>query len=144
MARQAESWATTPGVRSRMQKQRSQNTGPEVELRRALHRRGLRFRIHQQIVPGTKRRVDIALGQSKVAVDVRGCYWHGHPHELRSYHRRNNLEYWQPKIARNKARDADTALRLRKAGWKLVVVWQCQDIEKAANRIATIVRTRRQ
>ena len=126
-----------------MQKQRSKNTAPEVELRKALHRRGLRFRLHQAIVPGTNRRVDIAFGPSKVAVDVRGCYWHGHPHEFRSYERRENLDYWQPKIARNKARDSDTARRLRIAGWKLVVVWQCQDLETAADKIAHLVSERR-
>jgi DNA mismatch endonuclease (patch repair protein) len=87
--------------------------------------------------------VDIVFGPSKVAVDVRGCYWHGHAHEFQSYERRQNLDYWQPKIARNRARDSDTSGRLRKAGWKVVVVWQCQDIDKAAERIATIVRSRR-
>jgi DNA mismatch endonuclease (patch repair protein) len=126
-----------------MQGQRAFDTAPEMALRRALHRRGLRFRLHRQIVPGTHRRVDIVFGPSRVAVDVRGCYWHGHPHELQSYERRANLGYWNPKIAGNRSRDADTGRRLRAAGWKVVVVWQCQDPEKAAERIYAQVQSRR-
>lgn len=89
----SRSWATTPGIRSRMQMQRSEDTTPEIALRRALHRQGLRFRIHGKIVPRTQRRVDIVLPASRVAVDVRGCYWHGHDHELTDYERRKNLNY---------------------------------------------------
>lgn len=126
-----------------MQLQRSFNTGPEVALRQALHRRGLRFRLQRAIVPGTRRRVDIAFGPARVAVDVRGCYWHGHEHEFKAYQRRQNLHYWVPKIARNGARDADTAARLMATGWELVVVWECDDIEAAAERVAAIVLARR-
>lgn len=127
-----------------MQQQRSLNTGPEVALRRALHRRGLRFRVHRQIVPGTRRRVDIAFGPARIAVDVRGCYWHGHQHEFDEYERRHNLHYWGPKIAGNRARDEDTERRLRDAGWELIVVWECEDIESAARRIARRIAVRRQ
>jgi DNA mismatch endonuclease (patch repair protein) len=137
------SWASTPGVRSRMQLQRSLNTGPEVTLRRALHHQGLRFRTHRSIVPGTRRRVDITFGPTRIAVDVRGCYWHGHEHEFETYTRRTNLEYWGPKIAGNRRRDADTAARLAEAGWQLVVVWECEDLDAAAHHIGQLVRSRR-
>jgi DNA mismatch endonuclease (patch repair protein) len=127
-----------------MQRQRSRDTGPEIALRRALHRRGLRFRVHRQIVPGTHRLVDVAFGPARVAVDVRGCYWHGHEHEFEAYERRHNLAYWGPKIAGNRVRDADTEARLRAAGWHLMVVWECEDVETAAERVASAVRERRQ
>lgn len=130
-------------MRSRMQQQRSLNTGPEVALRRVLHGRGLRFRVHRQIVSGTRRRVDVCFGPSRIAVDVRGCYWHGHEHEFASYERRHNLEYWGPKIAGNRARDEDTARRLTEGGWELIVVWACEDYEAAADRIEARVRARR-
>src|SRR5581483_11314522 len=117
------SWASSPGVRSRMQLQASKHTRPELALRRALHARGLRFRLHRQIVPGTRRTVDIVFGPARVAVDVRGCYWHGHAHEFEAYQRRRNIDYWQPKIAGNRKRDADTECRLTEAGWLVVVVW---------------------
>lgn len=141
---QADSWASTPGIRSRMRQQRSADTGPELLLRRALHRRGLRYRLHRPIVPGTRRRVDISFGPAKVAVDVRGCYWHGHEHEFATYVRTRNLDYWTPKIAGNRQRDLDTEDRLRRAGWKLVVVWECEDVERAASSIQRLVQRRHQ
>jgi DNA mismatch endonuclease (patch repair protein) len=126
-----------------MQQQRSKDTGPEMVLRRALHGQGLRYRVHQRIVPGTRRSVDIVFASARVAVDVRGCYWHGHEHAFAEYKRRQNLDYWQPKIAGNRARDDDTAERLRADGWHLVVVWECDDVDAAARRIGRLVRKRR-
>lgn len=127
-----------------MQKQRSSDTQPELELRRALHRRGLRYRIHQPIVEGTRRKVDIVFRSARVAVDVRGCYWHGHPHAFAEYERKQNLDYWGPKIDGNRSRDADTARRLKAGGWELIVVWECEDVEKAARKIERRVRYGRQ
>lgn len=124
-----------------MQQQRSRNTRPEMELRSRLHELGLRYRLHRPVVPGTRRTVDIAFGPSRVAVDVRGCYWHGHNHD--GYARRRNLQYWIPKIEGNKTRDADTERRLKEAGWELIVVWECDDAARAAKRIAQRVRARR-
>lgn len=123
-----------------MQQQRSRDTGPELALRRMLHSRGLRYRLHREIVPGTRRRVDIVFGSARVAVDVRGCYWHGHEHAFEEYRRRQNLHYWGPKIAGNRARDMDTSNRLLAAGWRLVVVWECDDLTLAADLIETHVR----
>jgi DNA mismatch endonuclease (patch repair protein) len=127
-----------------MQLQRSQNTEPELRLRKSLHKRGLRYRLHQGIVPGTKRRVDVVFRTARVAVDVRGCYWHGHAHEFEAYRRKHNLDYWQPKIVGNQRRDADTEHRLAETGWLLIVVWACEDVEAAAQRIEAAVRARRQ
>ena len=126
-----------------MRNQQSKNTGPEVLLRRALHARGLRFRIHQPVVPGTRRQIDIVFGPSKVAVDVRGCYWHGHPHEFAAYDRRVNLDYWGPKIDGNRERDADTEARLEASGWRVIVVWECDDLSEVVDRIALAVDERR-
>lgn len=125
-----------------MQKQRSLNTAPEVALRSTLHRRGLRFRIHRRIVAGTRRQVDIVFGPARVAVDVRGCYWHGHEHEFAEYERRTNLDYWSPKIAGNRSRDEDTRQRLEADGWMVIVVWACDDIERSADVIVKAVRSR--
>lgn len=126
-----------------MQQQRSFNTKPELELRRALHRRGLRYRLHRPIVPGTRRTVDIVFGPSRVAVDVRGCYWHGHEHEFEDYVRVNNLGYWGPKIEGNRQRDLDTERRLREAGWTVLVVWACEEMQFAADKVARVVRRSR-
>lgn len=138
----ADSWASNPGVRSRMMRQRSRDTGLEMSVRRALHARGLRYRIHRRLIPGTTRTVDVAFGPAKVAVDIRGCYWHGHEHEMMAYHRKTHQEYWSSKIERNRLRDADTFQRLTDLGWVVVVVWGCEDVEAAADAIAPLVRAR--
>jgi DNA mismatch endonuclease (patch repair protein) len=126
-----------------MQKQRSRDTAPEIALRRELHLRGLRFRVHRPIVPGTRRTVDIAFGNGQVAVDVRGCYWHGHEHDRGQYVRTQNLHYWTPKIEGNMRRDADTERRLEAAGWLLVIVWECEPVATAADRVAAVLSRRR-
>jgi DNA mismatch endonuclease (patch repair protein) len=125
-----------------MRIQPSKNTRPEMRLRRALHARGLRFRIHRAVVPGTRREIDIVFGPSKVAVDVRGCYWHGHLHEFAAYQRRVNLDYWGPKIDGNRVRDADTEARLEANGWRIIVVWECQDVADVVTSIESAVLER--
>lgn len=129
-----------------MQQQRERDTGPERRLRSELHYRGVRFRLQRQIVTGTRRAIDIVFPAARVAVDVRGCFWHGHEHDAEEYGhtRTKNLDYWSPKVARNRARDHDTQARLTEAGWHVVVVWACDDLGRAADEIARIVRDRRQ
>lgn len=125
-----------------MQGQRSRDTAPELALRRELHRRGLRYRLDRPIVRGTRRRVDIVFGPSKVAVLVDGCFWHGCA-EHGSHVPRVNEWYWPDKIAGNKARDADTDARLSDDGWLVIRVWEHEDPVAAAERIAVEVRGRR-
>lgn len=125
-----------------MQLQKSRHTNPELRLRSALHRRGLRYRLHRRIVAGTRREVDIVFGRQKVAVDVRGCYWHGHAHEFAAYERKGNLTYWAPKIEGNRSRDADTERRLRDDGWIVVVVWECEEINAAVERVELALGSR--
>ena len=135
--------ASSPGVRSRMQLQRSHDTAPERELRSELHARGFRFRLHRPIVKGTRRTVDIVFPRQRVAVDVRGCFWHGHPHEFAAYERRTNLKYWSPKIEGNSRRDLDTERRLSDDGWTVVVVWECEPVDDAADRVSRVLRPNR-
>jgi DNA mismatch endonuclease (patch repair protein) len=125
-----------------MQLQRERDTAPEVAVRRELHRRGLRYRLDRQIVPGTRRRVDIVFGPAKVAVFVDGCFWHGCPkHGVRQHD--INGWYWPRKIAGNRHRDADTARRLRKSGWKVLRVWEHEPPKRAADRIVKAVHDRK-
>lgn len=129
------------GVSSKMRRQGSRSTGPEMRLRRELHRRGLRYRVHRRILADVRRTADIVFGPSRVVVDVRGCYWHGCPeHGTRP---RNNSGYWDAKLARNRARDSDTEQRLRTAGWEVVVVWEHEDPVEAADRVEVTVEARR-
>src|SRR4051812_4693934 len=104
------SWAGTPGIRRRMQLQREGNTALEMAVRRELHRRGLRYRVHRRVIPGTRRSSDIVFGPSRVVVDCRGCFWHGCPEHGRRAHT-VNAWYWPAKIEGNRARDADSEER---------------------------------
>lgn len=123
-----------------MQLQKSQDTEPELVLRRLLHAKGLRYRVHQLLpLPGVRRRADIVFGPAKVAVFVDGCFWHGCP-EHGNPSIRSNTWYWPEKIARNKARDADTDLRLSEAGWRVLRYWEHDDPEVAADAVARVVR----
>lgn len=141
MAAVPESWASSPRTRKSMQSNRSRDTGPELALRRALHARGLRYRVCVKPLPGVRRTVDIVFGPARVAVEVRGCFWHGCPEHYKAPG--TNVAYWIAKIQRNQGRDEDTASRLREAGWHLEVVWEHEDPVEASLRIAAIVRKRR-
>lgn len=127
-----------------MQAQRTRDTAPEVALRRELHRRGFRFRIDRRIVPDQpRRRVDIVFGPAKVAVFVDGCFWHG----CRQHNPRLpkvNEWYWPAKMARNRARDADSDDRLTAAGWLVVRVWEHEPLNQAADRVESALRPRRE
>lgn len=133
--------APTPEKRRAMQSQRTKDTEPEVALRRALHRRGLRFRLHRQVVHNLRRSVDIVFPTERVAVDVRGCFWHGCEEHCRRGTK--NATWWDAKLAANVSRDADSVRRLEDAGWDVVVVWEHEPPEAAADRVEEAVRRRR-
>lgn len=109
------SFASSPGVRSRMQKQRTRDTVPELAVRRFLHARGLRYRVDRAPLAGLRRRADIMFGPARVAVFIDGCFWHGCPKHGNSRPSVNGW-YWATKIQGNRDRDADTDARLA-AGW---------------------------
>ncbi len=121
--------------------QREKDTKPELRLRRALHRRGLRYRLHRRPLPHLRRTVDIVFPAVKVAVDVRGCFWHVCP-EHQSFPQ-SNADWWAAKLARNVERDQETEAALRSAGWAVLIVWEHEDPELAAQRVETCVRSRR-
>lgn len=112
-----------------------------MRLRRELHARGLRYFVQRPVVPGTRRHVDIVFPRAKVAVDVRGCFWHACP--LHGTSSRSNSAYWAGKLAANTERDADTERRLADADWLLVVVWEHDDPAAAADAVAEALSRRR-
>ena len=124
-----------------MRGNRSRDTIPELALRSALHRRGLRFRVDRAPLPGLRRRADVVFGPTRVAVFVHGCFWHGCPEHYIAP--RANREFWKAKVEDNRARDADTGRLLTEAGWEVVVVWEHDNAEVAADRIAVLVSDRR-
>ena len=128
-------------VSKAMRRMPEHSTGPEITVRRALFRLGLRYRI-QYPVPGIKRRsIDIAFPGCKVAVFIDGCFWHGC-----SEHRtipKNNHDWWKNKIAENRTRDCDTNARLEEAGWLVLRYWEHDAIERITSDVFEAVRTRR-
>lgn len=117
------------------------DTKPEVELRRILHARGLRFRVDRPILSDRRRRADIVFGPARVAVFVDGCFWHGCPEH--ATWPTNNAKFWCEKIEANRDRDRDTNRQLTAAGWHVERVWEHEPAEVAADRIETVVRFRR-
>jgi DNA mismatch endonuclease, patch repair protein len=136
-----ESWATTPAVRRSMQANRSRDTAPEIALRRRLYAAGLRYRVNTRALPGLRRNVDVVFRSAQVAVEVYGCFWHGCP---KHYRRPTaNDAYWSQKVARNVERDRAAELALDDAGWEVIVVWEHDNIERAAACVIDAVRRRR-
>lgn len=102
---------------------RSQDTRPELLVRRAAHRLGLRFRLHAKNLPG---KPDLVFKKWATVVFVNGCYWHRHAHCKKASTPKTNIEFWQEKFSANVRRDKRNYRLLRAAGWHVVVLWQCQ------------------
>nr|WP_255433228.1 very short patch repair endonuclease [Amycolatopsis sp. WAC 01375] len=132
---------TSPETSTRMSKQRSRNTQIEVELRRALHAAGLRFRIHRRPLKGVRREADIVFGPTRVAVFVDGCFWHGCPEH--ATWPKTNADFWRTKIETNRRRDLDTDRKFAEAGWLVVRIWEHETVTAAATKIGETVRKRR-
>lgn len=133
------SWASSPATRAVMVANRGRDTGPELRLRKLLHAKGLRYRVNIPPLRGLRRTADVVFTKAKVAVFVDGCFWHGCPEHHRPANR--NGVFWREKINGNQARDRDTDRALSEAGWRVVRVWEHEDAETAADRIATILRS---
>lgn len=109
-------------TRSRMMAAvRSQDTGPEVAIRKALHARGLRYRTNVRNLPG---RPDIVLPKYRAAIFVHGCFWHRHDCSLFRLPA-TRREFWAKKLERNRARDAEVRQALSKIGWRCLTIWEC-------------------
>lgn len=101
---------------------RGKNTAPEIAVRKALFAAGFRFRLHRRDLPGTP---DIVLSRRKVAIFVHGCFWHQHPDCRYAKVPATNQEFWVEKLQKNVLRDQQTKIELLRAGWRVLVVWEC-------------------
>lgn len=131
---------SSPEASRRMARQRQRDTQTELELRRALHARGLRYRLQVQLIAKPRRVSDIVFPGSRVAVFVDGCFWHGCP--LHATWPKENADFWRAKIEANRARDTDTDSRLKALGWQVVRVWAHQSATEAAELIVRVVSDR--
>lgn len=106
-----------------MRRIRSKDTAPERIVRSCMHRLGLRFRLHDRSLPGTP---DIVLRRHKAVVLVHGCFWHRHAGCHLTYTPQSRRAFWSRKFDANVRRDRKVEAELRKLGWRVVVVWECQ------------------
>lgn len=106
-----------------MSRIKSQNTDPEIAVRSLLWRMGFRFRLHAAELPG---RPDIVLPRYATVVLVHGCFWHRHRNCRLAYLPKSRVEFWTNKFNANVRRDRRISERLRRDGWHVVVVWECQ------------------
>ena len=106
-----------------MSKIRGKDTKPELIVRKYLHSKGLRFRLHSSNLPG---KPDIVLKKYNSVVFVNGCFWHGH--SGCKYHKipKTRSEYWKNKIDRNKGKDKLAIRSLVDSGWNVYVIWECK------------------
>jgi DNA mismatch endonuclease (patch repair protein) len=106
-----------------MSKVRSASTTPEMIVRQKLHSLGFRFRLHNQNLPG---KPDIVLPKHRSVIFVHGCFWHHHKGCGKSKLPSSNAEFWEAKITANVRRDARTIAKLRRLGWRVLVIWECE------------------
>lgn len=133
---------SSASVSARMSGQARRDTEPEVALRRLLHARGMRYRVHYPVPTRPRRTIDVAFTRAKVAVFVDGCFWHGCPEH--GTWPRSNAQWWATKIGRNRERDADTDAVLAAAGWTVVRLWEHESPEAALAEVAAEVARARE
>ena len=111
---------------------RSQNTSPELILRKLIHALGYRFRLHRNDLPG---KPDLVFPSRKKVIFVHGCFWHQHTECREGRVPGSRREYWGPKLRRNRERDALAQSSLKLQGWRYLVVWECE-----LKDVATVVK----
>jgi DNA mismatch endonuclease (patch repair protein) len=130
----------SPVVRSKiMRSVRTANTGPEVLIRKAMHKRGYRYSLHRRDLPG---RPDIVFPIRRKAIFVNGCFWHGHRCK-KGRLPKSRIDYWSQKVSDNRSRDRKVRKALIGLGWKSLTIWQCQtqDIEKTVDKIVRFLES---
>jgi DNA mismatch endonuclease, patch repair protein len=111
-------------TRSRMMSGiKGKDTKPEIAVRRFLHRQGFRYRLHASELSG---KPDIVLPKYRTAIFVHGCFWHQHPNCPFAAVPQTNKAFWRKKLAANVERDKKAIDTLRKQGWRVLIVWECE------------------
>lgn len=125
----------------RMKRVRQRDTAPEMAVRKLLSAGGYRYRIHRRDLPGSP---DVVFPRWRKVIFVHGCFWHGHPGCARASLPRSRAEYWRSRIATNRERDRRSEAALRKMGWFVCIVWECEvaRVEALRERLAHFLRDR--
>lgn len=119
-----------------MTKIKSCNTKPEEIVRKYLFSKGLRYTKNDKRYPGHP---DLVLPKYKVIIFINGCFWHMHENCSRAVIPKSNIEYWHPKLLRNKKRDIENRIKLVTEGWKVITIWECE--LRKDNRNSTLEKT---
>ncbi len=134
---------TTPAAKrsANMRAIRSKGTKPELIVRQTVYGLGYRYRIHKNSLPG---KPDLVFSKRRKVIFVNGCFWHQHSISkcLDGRLPKSNQIYWQPKLLRNVARDAENIAELKADNWKVLVVWECEtkNIIKLKTRIIRFLK----
>ena len=137
--------ASSPAIRRVMQANAPRDTTPEIALRSALHRAGLRYSKDVSPEPSLRCKADVVFRREKVCIFIDGCFWHGCP--IHFHTPRTNSCWWEEKINDNRRRDRLKRTRLRKRGWIVIRVWEHEitsdKVSHLVGRISDTVRRRR-
>jgi len=106
-----------------MRQVRSKNSGPELMVRRMVHAMGYRFRLHDTKLLG---KPDLVFPRLRKIIFVHGCFWHRHKGCSGTTTPKSNVDFWEEKFERNVERDRRNISALKRMGWRVLVVWQCQ------------------
>lgn len=123
-----------------MARVRSKDTAPELIVRKIVHALGYRFRLHGKDLPG---RPDLVLPRHHAVIFVHGCFWHRHSDCRRASLPKSRTKFWHSKLARNSERDSIAHRQLRAAGWRVLVVWECQTkkLDRLRGRLSKFLST---
>lgn len=124
-----------PQTRSyNMSQIRGKDTKPEMLVRKFLHNRGFRYRLHDKNLPG---KPDLVFNKIKTVIFIHGCFWHGHENCKYFKLPKSKTEWWQNKIKGNKMNDRENYERLISLGWKILTIWECELKPKVRERTLT-------
>ena len=132
----------TPAQRSeRMSRVRGKNTGPEMIVRQLVHAMGYRYRLHGKGLPG---KPDLVFAGRRKVMFVNGCFWHRHSDSACKLARlpKSRLDFWVQKLTANKERDERNLRQLAAAGWKVMVIWECElkDLSSLRKKIGSFLQ----
>ena len=130
-----------PAVSARFARTQGKDTQPELLVRRALHRHGLRFRVHVRPIPSLRRSGDIVFTKCRVVVLIDGCFFHGCP--IHYVPPKTRTDVWTAKIQGNVARDLETSALFEAEGWVVLRFWEHEPVDRVVAQIeATLLRAR--